>query len=96
MNGKQHQSNTTQMGKIEISTLEKVKERSTWFAQKRRGKKEAVSDMIDLDKWLEAKEKVSKREKEKKSVKGREERRKAEGGIGIKQEDERVEGDIIC
>ena len=52
--------------------------------------------MIDLDKQLEVKQKVNKCEKETERAKRREEGRKTERGVGIKQEDEGVGGSIIC
>ena len=86
-----------QTGEVKRATLEEVKERLEWLAQKKREEKEGVEDVIDLGKRLELRKDLDEREREEKRRKRNEKRRKTEGGVGIKaEEDEGVGGGIIC
>ena len=96
LNSRQHQINTGQTGEVKKATLEEVRERLAWLAQRRRDEKEAIGDVADLGKRLEARQEADEREREERRAKRREKRRKTEGGVGVKQEDEGVGGGIIC
>ena len=85
-----------QTGEVKRATLEEVRERLEWLAQKRREEKEGVGDVVDLGKRLEARKELDEREREEKRRKRNEKRRKTEGGIGIKAEDGGFGGGIIC
>ena len=96
LNSRQHQINTGQTGEVRKATLEEVKERLTWLAQKKREEREAATEVIDLGKRLELRQDEEEKLREEKRAKRREKRRKTEGGVGIKQEDEGVGSGIIC
>lgn len=95
LNSPQHLIATGQSGEVKRATLEEVKERLEWLARKKAEEKEAASNVIDLDKRLDARKEQEEAEREEKRRKRREKRRKTEGGAGVKQEE--VEGNgIIC
>lgn len=97
LNSKQHQVNTGQTGEVRRATLEEVRERLRWLAQKKREEAEGLGDVIDLGKRLEVRQEVEDKEREEKRQKRREKRRKTDGGKGVKMEDdEGVGGGIIC
>ncbi|KAI4190192.1 MAG: hypothetical protein L6R41_000938 [Letrouitia leprolyta] len=95
LNSKQHLSNTGQSGEVKRATLEEVRERLEWLAQKKREEAESAKKVVNLGERLEKREEEIGREREEKRRKRREKRRKTEGGVGIKEEV--VEGNgIIC
>ena len=97
LNSRQHLVAIGQTGEVKRATLEEVRERLQWLAQKRRNEKEGVEDVVDLQKRLELRKDTDEREREEKRRKRNEKRRKTEGGVGIKAEEEDgVGGGIIC
>lgn len=97
LNSKQHLQNSGQTGEVRKATLEEVRERLQWLAQKKREEEAGVGDVVDLGKRLEVRKEVEEREREEKRQKRREKRRKTEGGVGVKEEDdEGVGSGIIC
>ncbi|KAL9599401.1 MAG: hypothetical protein Q9219_003838 [cf. Caloplaca sp. 3 TL-2023] len=95
LNSKQHLSNTGQSGEVKRATLEEVRERLEWLAQRKREEAESTEKVTDLGERLEKREEEMEREREEKRRKRREKRRKTEGGVGIKEEVVENDG-IIC
>ena len=96
LNSRQHLVAIGQTGEVKRATLEEVRERLEWLAQKKREEKEGVGNVIDLGKRLEVRKELDEREREEKRRKRNEKRRKTEGGVGIKAEEDGVGGGIIC
>lgn len=97
LNSRQHLVAIGQTGEVKRATLEEVRERLEWLAQKGREEKEGVGNVVDLGKRLEVRKELDEREREEKRRKRNEKRRKTEGGVGIKaEEDEGVGSGIIC
>ena len=97
LNSKQHLVAVGQSGEVKRATLEEVRERLAWLARKREEEKEGVGNVVDLGKRLEVRKEVEERDREEKRRLRREKRRKTEGGVGVKMEDdEGVGGGIIC
>ena len=95
LNSRQHLVATGQSGEVKRATVDEVKERLAWLARRRREEQEGVGNEVDLGKRLEARAVEEEREREEKRRKRNDRRRRAEGGVGIKLEDE-VRGGIIC
>ena len=97
LNSRQHQIAIGQSGEVKRATLEEVRERLEWLAQKRREEKEGIGNVVDLGKRLEVRKEVEEREREEKRRKRNEKRRKTKDGAGVKfEEDEGVGSGIIC
>lgn len=97
LNSRQHVVAIGQTGEVKRATLEEVRERLQWLAQKRREEKEGLVNVVDLGKRLEVRKEVEKRVREEKRRKRNEKRRKTDGGIGVKKEEEDGVGSgIIC
>lgn len=95
LNSRQHLENVGESGEVKKATLEEVRARLAWLAEKKRQEREGAEVVIDLDKRLEMRKEEEEAEREEKRRKRREKRRKTEGGVGVKQEE--VEGNgIIC
>ncbi|MCJ1446436.1 MAG: hypothetical protein MMC23_006941 [Stictis urceolatum] len=95
LNSKQHLFQVGQTGEVKRATLEEVKARLTWLAErKERERKEA--DTADLRQRLDAREEEAEKKKEEKRRKRREKRRKTDGGVGNIEDDEVQMNGIIC
>jgi len=88
LNSRQHQVAIGQSGEVKRATLEEVRERLEWLAQKRREENEGVGNVVDLGKRLEARKDEEERERAEKREKRNEKRRKTKDGKGIKMEED--------
>lgn len=95
LNSRQHLDNVGESGDVKKATLEEVRARLAWLAEKKRQEEAGAEAVVDLEKRLEMRKEEEEAEREEKRRKRREKRRKTEGGVGVKQEE--VEGNgIIC
>lgn len=95
LNSRQHLDNVGESGEVKKATLEEVRARLAWLAEKKRQEAAGAESVVDLQKRLGIRKEEEEAEREEKRRKRREKRRKTEGGVGVKQEE--VEGNgIIC